>query len=89
MMLKSVRREPSENELIAGTASQIQRICLARIFFDPNADTPQPISRAGLDEMMGQIRSAAGKAGTRPELIHAMKEDRQDRHRVKSTSAER
>jgi len=43
------------------------------IFFDPNADTPQPISQAGLDEMMGQLLSAAGKAGIRPELIYAMK----------------
>ena len=37
------------------------------IFFDPDADTPQPISKAGLDEMMGQILSATGKAGIRPE----------------------
>jgi len=43
------------------------------IFFDPDADTPQPISKAGLDEMTGQILSAAGKAGVRPELIYAMK----------------
>src|ERR1035441_10695870 len=43
------------------------------IFFDPNADTPQPISEAGLDEMMGRILSAAGKVGIRPELIYAMK----------------
>ena len=43
------------------------------IFFDPNADTPQPISEAGLDEMMGRILSAAGKAGVRPELIYAMR----------------
>jgi len=33
------------------------------IFFDPDADTPQPVSKAGLDEMTGQILSAAGKAG--------------------------
>src|ERR1035438_10556635 len=32
------------------------------IFFDPNADTPQPISEAGLDEMMGRILSAAGRS---------------------------
>ena len=43
------------------------------IFFDPDADTPQPISKAGLDEMTGQILSAAGKAAVRPELIYAMK----------------
>ena len=43
------------------------------IFFDPDADTPQPISKAALDEMTGQILSAAGKAGVRPELIYAMK----------------
>src|SRR5664279_3267218 len=43
------------------------------IFFDPDADTPQPISKAGLDEMTGQILSAAGKAGVRPELIYAMR----------------
>ena len=43
------------------------------IFFDPDADTPQPISKAGLDEMTGQILSAAGKAGVRSELIYAMK----------------
>src|SRR5271166_1326762 len=43
------------------------------IFFDPDADTPQPISPAGLDEMMGQILSAAGQAGIRPELIYAMR----------------
>jgi hypothetical protein len=43
------------------------------IFFDPKADTPQPISKASLDEMTGQILSAAGKAGVRPELIYAMK----------------
>lgn len=43
------------------------------IFLDPNADTPQPISEAGLDEMMGRILSAAGKAGVRPELIYAMR----------------
>ena len=43
------------------------------IFFDPDADTPQPISKAGLDEMTGQILSAAGKAGVRPELFYAMK----------------
>ena len=43
------------------------------IFFDPDADTPQPISKAGLDEMTGQILSAAGKAGIRPELIYAMR----------------
>ena len=43
------------------------------IFFDPDADTPQPISKAGLDEMTGQILSAAGKVGVRPELIYAMK----------------
>ena len=43
------------------------------IFFDPDADTPQPISKARLDEMMGQLLSAAGKAGIRPELIYAMK----------------
>lgn len=43
------------------------------IFCNPNADTPQPISEAGLDEMMGRILSAAGKVGVRPELIYAMK----------------
>lgn len=43
------------------------------IFFDPDADTPQPISKVGLDEMTGQILSAAGKAAVRPELIYAMK----------------
>ena len=43
------------------------------IFFDPDADTPQPISPAGLDEMMGQILSAAGQAGIRPEFIYAMR----------------
>ena len=43
------------------------------IFFDPDADTPQPISKAGLDEMTGQILSAAGKAAVRPELIYAMR----------------
>ena len=43
------------------------------IFFDPDADTPQPVSKAGLDEMTGQILSAAGKVGVRPELIYAMK----------------
>ncbi len=43
------------------------------IFFDPYPDTPQPISKAGLDEMTGQILSAAGKAAVRPELIYAMK----------------
>jgi integrase len=43
------------------------------IFFDPDADTPQPISKAGLDEMTGQILSAAGKSGIRPELIYAMR----------------
>ena len=43
------------------------------IFFDPDADTPQPISKAGLDEMTSQILSAAGKAGVRPELIYAMR----------------
>src|SRR5664280_1179017 len=43
------------------------------IFFDPDADTPQPISPAGLDEMMGQILSSAGQAGIRPELIYAMR----------------
>ena len=43
------------------------------VFFDPDADTPQPISKAGLDEMTGQILSVAGKAGVRPELIYAMK----------------
>jgi hypothetical protein len=43
------------------------------IFFDPDADTPQPISKAGLDEMTGQILSTAGKAGVRPELIYAMR----------------
>ena len=43
------------------------------IFFDPDADTPQPISPAGLDEMMGQILSAAGQGGIRPELIYAMR----------------
>jgi integrase len=43
------------------------------IFFDPDVDTPQPISTAGLDEMTGQILSAAGKAGVRPELIYAMR----------------
>src|SRR5664280_3741586 len=43
------------------------------IFFDPDADTPRPISKAGLDEMTGQILSAAGKAGVRPELIYAMR----------------
>ena len=43
------------------------------IFFDPDADTPQPISKAGLDEMTGQILSAAGKSGVRPELIYAMR----------------
>ena len=43
------------------------------IFFDPDADTPQPVSKAGLDEVTGQIQSAAGKAGVRPELIYAMR----------------
>ena len=43
------------------------------IFFDLDADTPQPISKSGLAEMMGQLLSAAGKADIRPELIHAMK----------------
>src|ERR1035441_2895272 len=43
------------------------------IFFDPDADTPQPVSKAGLDEMTGQILNAAGKVGVRPELIYAMK----------------
>ena len=43
------------------------------IFFDPDADTPQPISKAHLDEMTGQILSAAGKVAVRPELIYAMK----------------
>src|SRR5271167_4195534 len=43
------------------------------IFFDPDADTPQPISKADLDERTGQILSAAGKAAVRPELIYAMK----------------
>ena len=43
------------------------------IFFDPDVDKPQPISKAGLDEMTGQILSAAGKAAVRPELIYAMK----------------
>ena len=43
------------------------------IFFDPDADTPQPISKAGLDEMTAEILSAAGKAGVRPELIYAMR----------------
>jgi len=43
------------------------------IFFDPDADTPQPICKSELDEMMGQLLSAAGKAGIRPELIYAMK----------------
>ena len=36
------------------------------IFFDPDADTPQPISPTGLDEMMGQILSAAGKLAFGP-----------------------
>jgi integrase len=43
------------------------------IFFDPDADTPQPISKAVLDEMTGHILSAAGKASVRPELIYAMR----------------
>ena len=33
------------------------------IFFDPDGDTPQPISKAGLDEITGQILSRTGKAG--------------------------
>jgi hypothetical protein len=33
----------------------------------------QPISKASLDEMTGQIQSAAGKAGVGPDLIYAMK----------------
>jgi hypothetical protein len=31
------------------------------------------ISPAGLDEMMGQILSAGGQSGIRPELIYAMR----------------
>lgn len=43
------------------------------LFFDPDADTPQPLSEAQQDEMMNQILSAASRAGIRPELIYAMK----------------
>jgi site-specific recombinase XerD len=59
------------------------------IFFDPDTDTPQPISKAGLDEMTGQILSAAGKAGVRPELIYAMKKTGRIVTEVKSTAAGR
>ena len=43
------------------------------LFFDPDAEIPQPISEAQQDESMAQILSAAGRAGIRPELIYAMK----------------
>ena len=43
------------------------------IFFDPDADTPQPLSKAQQVEMMNQTLSAASRAGIRPELIYAMK----------------
>jgi integrase len=43
------------------------------LFFDPDADTPQPITEAQRDEIMSRILRAASRAGIRPELIYAMK----------------
>jgi hypothetical protein len=43
------------------------------LFFDPDADTPQPITEAQQDEIMSQFLRAASRAGIPPELIYAMK----------------
>jgi hypothetical protein len=43
------------------------------LFFDSDADEPQPIPEAQQDELMSQILRAASRAAIPPELIYAMK----------------
>ncbi|QNI30528.1 hypothetical protein H7849_15405 [Alloacidobacterium dinghuense] len=43
------------------------------IFFDPDADTPQPFSEAKASEIFDEMMNVAKEANIRPALIYAMK----------------
>lgn len=43
------------------------------IFFDPDQDTPQPMSMAMMDEMQDMMVEVMMKSGIRPEIIYAYK----------------
>lgn len=43
------------------------------LLFDPEADTPQPISEAKMAAMFEEIFKMAAEADTRPEILYAMR----------------
>ena len=43
------------------------------VFFDPTADTPQPLPEARVGLMLEQLLEAAREANIRPEVLYAVK----------------